>query len=159
MMESGRIQDATEYLARYPEIVVEAEAQSLPIVGFAARNVDGMSLIMQLISLGAKVRFKDRMLSPLEMVLGSSSLMHSSLVPNLALLVELGADPNALTSTYLRPLQLAVLRDRPNFVSVLLDAGADPYLCDEDFPEENCIATAKRLGNEAARILLEATSN
>ena len=63
--------------------------------------------------------------SPLQVAVGRGKLGVAQL------LLELGADPNELTRHY-RPAGLACELGRPRILTLLIGAGADPHLTDDD---------------------------
>lgn len=62
-----------------------------------------------------------------------------------AKLLEVGADPNGLTRGGNRILQLAIIDNRPEIATLLLIAGANPYLVSPDPDEPNAFDTARKL--------------
>ena len=83
--------------------------------------------------------------------------INNNLIAALRLLLKAGAYPNASNSQGVRPLRLAIDRQNPRAVSVLLEEGASPTeksyrtqersLCDHAFGDDDCVLQFARVNS------------
>jgi ankyrin repeat protein len=159
LLFDGRYDELIVMIDQRPELVYERDEYGKTLLLICAGRAGTSSVLQELIRLGADPNQRDYDNSnALAAAICSGSRYGLTTENEIRTLIKGGANPNAIADCGMPALHWAISQHRPDYVSLLLNCGADPSHRTDDVPAESAMEVALRVGATESLEILQ-TSN
>ncbi|MFC7373206.1 ankyrin repeat domain-containing protein [Fictibacillus iocasae] len=156
-VENGNIEEVQSHLSNDQMLANAENEHGLTALGLAS-HYGHIEMVRQLLAAGAEINAMSHSLLPF---IPSNTALHAAISGRqpaelISLLIEHGADVNAIDSEGHKPIQTAAFEGNVEIAKRLLENGADPAT---DGGQGSAVAIADKRGNEDFASLLRASVN